>query len=130
MFYVVPVNYIFMCLPDNISRGQIFMNLKYLLGKKIQQIRKHKNITQEQLVELVGLDVSSVSHIETGKHYPSSENLEKIIETLKIKPNELFSFEEPTKNDELIEEMYMYMKTNKKITRILYNIYTNIKYDI
>lgn len=53
------------------------MNIKKLLGKKIQKIRKTRGITQEKLAELVELDTSSISHIENGKYYPSAENLEK-----------------------------------------------------
>ena len=56
------------------------MNIKKLLGKKIQKIRKTRGITQEKLAELVELDTSSISHIENGKYYPSAENLEKIHE--------------------------------------------------
>ena len=44
------------------------MNIKKLLGKKIQKIRKTRGITQEKLAELVELDTSSISHIENGKY--------------------------------------------------------------
>lgn len=40
------------------------MNIKFLLGKRIQEIRKNRHLTQEKLAEVVGLDVSSISNIE------------------------------------------------------------------
>ena len=60
------------------------MNIKKLLGKRIQEIRKSKKLTQEYVAELVGIEVVSLSNIENGKYYPTAENLKKIINISKI----------------------------------------------
>ena len=65
------------------------MDIKVLLGKRIQEIRKSKKITQDYLAEKVGIETVSLSNIERGKFYPTAENLNKIITVLEIKPDEL-----------------------------------------
>ena len=50
------------------------MNIKKLLGKKIQQIRKKRKLTQEYVAEIVGIETSSISNIENGKYYHSERN--------------------------------------------------------
>jgi len=119
-FYIIKLNLWF---TDN-----YFMNIKKLLGKKIQEIRKKKNITQEYLAELINLDTSSVSHIENGKYYPTAENLDKILNVLNIKPSELFFFENFAPQDELIKEMTDSMQNDEKLTRLLYKFYLSVKY--
>ena len=37
------------------------------IGFKVRQARKRKGITQEQLAEAVGVGVTHISHLETGK---------------------------------------------------------------
>lgn len=44
---------------------------KKALGKRIQTFRKAGKFTQEQLAELIGIEVPSLSNIETGKYAPS-----------------------------------------------------------
>ena len=51
------------------------MQLKKELGKNIQKYRKLNKITQEKLAEAVGLEINSISSIETGKYFPSPDNL-------------------------------------------------------
>ena len=76
------------------------MDIKNLLGKRIQEIRRSKNITQEYLAELIGIETVSLSNIERGKYYPTSENLNKIINILEIEPEDLKVILEEMKNDE------------------------------
>ena len=44
------------------------MNLKKLLGKRLQEIRRNKKITQEQLAEYIGVEPISISNIEVGRY--------------------------------------------------------------
>lgn len=104
------------------------MNIKKLLGKRLQEIRKSRNYTQEQIAEFAGLETSSISNIENGKYYPSAENLEKLMKILKITPSELFSFESYANTNDLINEMTVSMKNNEKLARIMYKFYTTIKF--
>lgn len=103
------------------------MQIKKLIGKKIQEIRKKKKITQDYLAELIGVETPSISNIETGKYFPSAENLDKILEVLKIKPNELFLCEYNEKTENLMEELTEAMSKNKKLTELMYKFYLSIK---
>ena len=44
------------------------MNIKKLLGKRLQEIRKSKNLTQEKLAEMIDVETSSISNSEVGKY--------------------------------------------------------------
>lgn len=53
-------------------------------GENLQFLRKQKNITQEQLAEMVDCSSAHISHIETGNTIPSVEMLITIINKLGI----------------------------------------------
>lgn len=67
-------------------------DLKFFLGKRIKEIRKQKDITQETLAELVDIDQRSLSHIENGYTFPS-KSLQKIAKALNVTLSDLFDFE-------------------------------------
>ena len=104
------------------------MNIKKLLGKRLQEIRRNKKITQEQLAEYIDVDTSSISNIEVGRYYPTAENLEKILKVLDTRPCDLFLFEQHATHDELINEMLDAMKKDEKLTRQMYKFFMSIKY--
>ena len=54
-------------------------NCESILGKKILEIREIKGISQQQLALKAGLSKALITHIETGKRYPSDKALQKII---------------------------------------------------
>ncbi len=103
------------------------MDIKKLLGKRIQEIRKQRNMTQENLAELVGIETVSLSNIERGKYYPAAENLNKILEILNIKPEELFTLSHLKPQEEMIEEILSALQNNEKLTRLIYKILTDLK---
>ena len=104
------------------------MDIKKLLGKKIKEIRKNKNFTQEKMAELIGIEPASLSNIENGKYYPTAENLEKIIKILDVTPSELYNFEYFSPAQELLSEMYNAMANNEKLLRTMYKFFNTIKY--
>jgi len=65
---------------------------KKLLGKRIQSIRKSRNLTQEKLAEMIGIEPPSLSYLETGKYAPSIETLQKLSEILNVAPWEFYYF--------------------------------------
>lgn len=69
------------------------VQLKKQFGKRVQQLRQARKITQEELAEQVGLSIESISNIERGIHGPSFDNLEKIIIALNVPAKSLFEFE-------------------------------------
>lgn len=79
--------------------------LKENLGKRIQEIRKSKNLTQEKLAEMIGIDTPNLSNIERGKRFVSSDTLEKIIKSLNVKEKDLFDFEHIKSKNELINSI-------------------------
>jgi len=96
------------------------MDIKKLLGKRIQEIRRSKGLTQEYLAELIGIETVSLSNIERGKYYPTAENLNKIITILNIEPEELFSFKHLASHKELLEEINKRLINNEELTKIVY----------
>lgn len=84
---------------------EVTMNLKKLFGQNLQKYRKYRNLTQEKLAELIGVDVTSISSIETGKYFPSADNLSKIVDALHIQISDLFEFESLVSNEELYNDI-------------------------
>ena len=66
------------------------------LGEHIRTIRVSKNITQEQLANEIGAEISQISRIERGVISTSISNLHNISKVLDIALKDLldFSFEE------------------------------------
>ena len=70
------------------------MDNKKLIGKRIKEIRKVKNFTQEKLAELIEIETGSLSAIESGRHYPSLPTLIKIAEVLNVEVKSIFEFKQ------------------------------------
>lgn len=104
------------------------MDIKKLLGKRLQEIRKSKKLTQEQVAELIGVETTSISNIESGRYFPSADNLEKILNVFNVQPSDVFAFESFAPIDDLINEMTQSMKNNEKLARIMYKFYTCVKF--
>lgn len=68
------------------------MNNKKLLGKRIKEIRKQSNLTQEKLAEMIDIETTSLSEIESGRHFPSLLTLEKITNNLNVELKSLFNY--------------------------------------
>ncbi|MBQ8460455.1 helix-turn-helix transcriptional regulator [bacterium] len=100
-------------------------NLKKRLGNRIKTLRKAKNITQEKLAEIINMDITSLSKIETGRNYPQPETIEKISIALNVKINELFTFEELSTKQEYFESIIKnleFIKNNEEKLKIMYLI--------
>ena len=78
-----------------------------IFGKRLQQIRKMRGLTQAMFAELVGLEVSTISRIEKGSQYPKPENVNKFVEVLNVELKEFFTFTFVEKSrEELIQSIY------------------------
>lgn len=62
------------------------------LGKRIRRLRKQKDLTQEKLAEKVGVSVTHIGLIETGKRGVSMKTLEKIARSLSSMVKDLINF--------------------------------------
>ncbi|WP_346839831.1 helix-turn-helix transcriptional regulator [Microbulbifer sp. SAOS-129_SWC] len=66
--------------------------LKQLFGARMAELRRARGMSQEDLADLLGVSVETVSHIERGIHGPRFDLLEGIARTLGVEPRELFEF--------------------------------------
>lgn len=58
-------------------------------GKKLQQIRKSKGLTQSKLAELAGVHDKHISKLEIGCYHPNFATLSKILKALDINIEEV-----------------------------------------
>ena len=103
------------------------MDLKLKLGKRIKELRLRKNLSQEYMSEILEINPSNYSRIETGASYPRPENLEKICEILNVKPSELFDFEHFSSNDDKSKLLISAIQNNDVDVDLLFRIYCAIK---
>ncbi len=91
------------------------------LGKKIAELRKAKNYTQEELVEKCNLSVRTLQRIESGEVTPRGYTIKIIFDALGYNVNDSFEYSKTTFNiSQKINQLYKYvidlfnLKTNKK----------------
>lgn len=65
------------------------------LAKRIKEVRKLRNFTQEELAYRSGLTLSQIARIETARTNPTISTIFKIAKTLDISLAELFDFDIP-----------------------------------
>lgn len=102
-------------------------NIKYLLGKRIKELRLRRKYTQEKLAEMSNIEIPSLSNIENGKNYPNSETLLKISNALDVRPFELFMFDYYLPKEIMIEEMINLMQENEDLAQKMYKYFLCIK---
>ncbi len=89
------------------------MKLTVKFGKRLKELRKKANLSQQELAELVGMEsLNNISKLETGEQLPKKENLEKLCKALKVEAKELFDFGHLKSKEELIEDMNNVFKTS------------------
>ena len=103
------------------------MDIKKELGEKIKRIRKLRNLTQEQLAELIDISPRSLSNIEVGSCFVKAETLEKIIDNLNITTEELFANEHIKTKDELIIGIEGLLLKAEKDIKLLEKVYRVLK---
>lgn len=63
--------------------------MKLAIGDNIKSLRKSKNITQENLAEMLGVSCQSVSRWELGTCYPDMELLPELARIFNISVDQL-----------------------------------------
>lgn len=76
-----------MCNFKSLIKGVVTMKL--LIGDNIKSLRKSKDITQEQLAEMLSVSCQSVSRWESGICYPDMELLPMLAEIFEITVDKL-----------------------------------------
>lgn len=67
--------------------------LKRNFGKRLRYLRRSRDLTQEQLAELVGRSVNFISLVENGVTAPSFETIERLAKALNVDATDLFRFD-------------------------------------
>lgn len=67
--------------------------LQKKLGQHIADLRRARELTQEQLAEAVDCSVEFISLVERGVNAPSVAGLEKFAKALNVEVRDLFTFE-------------------------------------
>jgi transcriptional regulator with XRE-family HTH domain len=62
-------------------------------GKRLRYFRRDRDLTQEQLAELVDLSVNFISMLEKGEAAPSFDTIAKLTNALNVDVGELFKFD-------------------------------------
>ena len=88
--------------------------IKEKLGKRISELRKRLNISQETLAEKLDITQKALSKIETGRNFLTAETLEKLLKVFNMTCSELFDFEHLGSEKELIYDIQDYMEKIKK----------------
>ena len=65
---------------------------KISFGRRLRQLRRERDFTQEQLAEVAEVSVDLVSNIERGVNAPSFETLERLASALSVPIKDLFDF--------------------------------------
>ena len=92
------------------------------IGKFISELRKKKNMTQEQLAEKLGVSNKSISRWENGKTMPDYSLLKDICTELDTNINELMSGEKIDNENYIIkaeENLFLQKKRLDKMHKIL-----------
>ena len=85
------------------------MSIKILLGKKVKRLRKLRGYTQEKFAEMIGITPRNLNRIESGENFVTSETLDRILTTLNVSADILFSYEHLKIDKEILEEIYNYI---------------------
>ncbi|WP_225556537.1 helix-turn-helix domain-containing protein [Flavobacterium columnare] len=66
--------------------------LQKKVGKRIKEIRVEKNISQQGLADLCGIEASNMSRLEAGRANATLSTIEVVSKNLGVEPIELFKF--------------------------------------
>lgn len=96
---------------------------KELLGARIRELRKARNLSQEQLAELIDVEPRHVSRLEVGSSYPRIDRLEKIAEALDVPLKDFFDFMHlESANTRAVNIEVLVKGMNEDYQRIIYKI--------
>lgn len=76
------------------------------IGKRIQQLRKMKKLSQADLAERTGMSVSYISHIETAIKKASLESIVRIANALDVTVDQLLNGNQTGNRDEYKSELH------------------------
>lgn len=99
------------------------MDVKKSFGEKVKRLRKKRNLTQEQLAEMIDISPRNLSKIEVGDCFVKAETLERLLTALEVTTEELFANDHIKTNSELLEQINFYINSAKDDNKTLEMIY-------
>ena len=98
-----------------------------LFGKRIKELRKQRNLTQEELSEKLGVFQKQIGNIETGTTFTTMANLAKLAEVFDVDIKDLFEFDHQKPREEMVEEIndLMAVSSDEKL-KTIYRIIKDI----
>lgn len=74
--------------------------MAHTFGKKLQELRRSKGLSQRELAERVGVDFSYISKVENDRlPPPAAETIESICRELDVAPDELMGLTDKLPTD-------------------------------
>ena len=68
------------------------MKNKLILKNRLKEIRKEKNISQQELADMVGVSRNTISSLETGQYEPTAKLAFVLAIALDLKFEDIFYF--------------------------------------
>ncbi len=88
--------------------------MKLSIGENIKGLRKQKDITQEQLAEMLGVSCQSVSRWELGVCYPDMELLPQLAKIFEITVDKLLGVDDISENKKVEEYLERFQRAINK----------------
>jgi transcriptional regulator with XRE-family HTH domain len=100
---------------------------KKIFGRRLRELRKNKNLTQEKLAEIIETEESHISALERGINFPSYSTLEKLAKALNVEYHELFFFLHFREEDFLRQEnLKMLEEASPEQQKVIYHFLSAI----
>ena len=94
-----------------------------IIGKRLKEARKKKGLTQEQLVEKMGVSIAYLSKVETGKIHINLERLSEICGILEVSEGEILNGVSNNSEKYLHSEFYeLLTRCSSKEQKLAYKI--------
>lgn len=100
----------------------IMEDVKILFGKRLRELRKRNNMTQEKLAEIIGIEPRNILKIENGKSFPRISTMQKIMEIFDCKAADLFEFEHLDDISVVREKLINKINNDENFTRMVYKL--------
>lgn len=88
-------------------------DLSKIFGNRVKELRKSRNLSQDNYASFVGINLKTLWNIETGKRSIHFDTIKKIIEAEKIPAYKLF-LTDKEKNENYNKEIYNLLDSLKK----------------
>lgn len=104
------------------------LEIRQLIGLRIKQLRRARELSQEELSEKVGISSKYLSSIERGKENPTLDTFIRLALALNVEISELFNYMHEKSPGELRQTILSMIKGSDKeklelATKIVKDIY-------